>query len=211
MAVDTPPEIKLPSQQPNPPAIIQTIEREYWVCKIVWWIMKMTKEWVVVTLENPEARKKIADTFNWSQDERKKLNEEVLVWNLRKKLIEKYPEQKCFFDEAEIKVMQLWRNYNRHVEWSKIYNTNIFLLYSPEWRLLSYLDKDWNTMFDVSNFNFDDDEVNSFWRDVSKTYIRRNDWKLELFDNWTIYPEWSREFNVILLRLFINRNLQKSR
>jgi hypothetical protein len=29
-------------------------------------------------------------------------------------------------------------------------------------------------MFDVVNFNFDEDEINKFWRDVGKTYIRKS-------------------------------------
>jgi hypothetical protein len=39
----------------------------------------LTKDEVIVTLDNPESRKKTADTFSWSKEERQKLNEEVLV------------------------------------------------------------------------------------------------------------------------------------
>lgn len=218
MAVDIPPEIKWnPSQQINPPPIIETIEREYWVCKIVWWVMKMTKEWVIVTLENPEARKKIADTFNWSVDERQNLKEDILVWNLRQKLIDKYkeyPQQNCFFEKAEIRVMQLGNNMKEYDIVKEKLWTDIFLLFWNDWKLLFYLDKDWNTIFDISSFNFDEDFANLAWKINFKKYIRKNsEWFLELYYEWRIFSQWSPEFNTIVSRFHITWKLlnRKSR
>jgi hypothetical protein len=203
---DTPMEIKThPQNQINPPSITQTIERDYWVCKIVWWQMELTRNWVKVILEKP----KVADTFNWSKEERQKLNEEVLVWNLRKKLLEKYPEQKCFFDKADIRVMQLWDNFDEHNQMKGMIKWNIFLLFWIDWKLLSYLNEDWKTNFDISNFNFDNDFGNLLNKKLSQknwnSYIINKDWKLFLYNSEkdTYYPEWSHNFNVYIFAFYL--------
>lgn len=160
----------------------------------------MGKNWVETwqkTSEKPKIKPEIAETFNWSKEERQKLNENVLIENVRKRLIAKYPEQKSFFETAVIKVMQLWKDINEYTQVHNMINTNIFLLYSQDWKLLSYIDQEWNTMFDVSSFNFDEDLKNLYHKKQHNTYIRKNNktWKLELFDNWKTYNEWSENFN----------------
>ncbi len=162
--------------------------------------------------EKPKAKPEIADTFNWSKEERQKLREDFLVWELRKKLIAKYPEQRCFFETAQIKVMELGKDNKEHEEAVKQLGTNIFLLFSPEWKLLSYLDKDWITMLDVINYNFDEDSNNLLTKKYSGNFFRKNvkSWKLEFIENsWKIYEEGSRRFNnAIYLFLWVGKYLK---
>lgn len=156
--------------------------------------------------EKPKVKPEIAETFNWSKEERQKLKEDFLVWELRKKLIEKYPEQKCFFETAIIKVMQLGKNIEWQQKMVKELKTNIFLLYSPEWNLLSYLDQNWNTMFDISNFDFDEDFWNLLNKKVWNLYIRKNKtWNLELFDpeENKIHSPWSPIFNTYIFAFYL--------
>jgi len=155
---------------------------------------------------------KIADTFNWSREEREKLNEEILVEKLRQKLIEKYPEQKCFFESAVIKIMQLWWNYERQLEAiEKVTNSNIFLLFASNWDLLSYLDQNWNTLFDISSFDFDNDFANLLSRRIWNSHIIKKDWKFVLFnpkDN-TFFPEWSTRFNMYIYIYYLPKGSLK--
>lgn len=154
--------------------------------------------------EAPKIKPEIAETFNWSKEERQKLNESFLVENVKKKLIEKYPEQKCFFDNADIKIMELWKDIKEYNEVKGKLWTDVFLLFWTEWKLLSYLDQDWNTIFDISNFNFDDDFANLLWKKKLNKYIRKNEkWFLEYYYDWEIFPQWSPEFNTIISRLHI--------
>lgn len=163
--------------------------------------------------EVPKVKPEVTDTFNWSKEERQKLNEELLVWNLRKKLIGKYPEQKCFFDSAVIKIMQLGDNFDEQNQAiNQITKSNIFLLYWIDWKLLSYLNDEWKTLFDVSTFDFNDDLANLLWKKFKTWYIRKNQWwKLELFDekNNEIVSEWSKEFNMHIYIYYLPKSSLK--
>lgn len=168
--------------------------------------MADTIKWPEVkkTCEKPKIKPEIADTFNWAKEERQKLNESVLVENVRKKLIAKYPEQKCFFESTIIKLMQLGENYEDYIEGQTDLWTDVFLLFSVDWKLLSYLDKDGNTLFDISSFNFDDDFANLLSKKKLNKYFRKNSqWKWELFINWEIFPEWSKRFNTVIANFHI--------
>lgn len=145
-------------------------------------------------------------TYSWSKEERDKLKENVLITELKKKLKQKYPQKKEFFDESKIELMQLGKDYKEHQEVLKLINTNIFLLFSPEWKLLSYLDNDWNTIFDISHFNFDDDFWNLLNKKLGNGYIRKNKkWDLELFDPKLnkIFKPWDAQFNSYIFAFYM--------
>lgn len=168
----------------------------------------MAKNWVETwwkTCEKPKVKPEIAETFNWSKEERQKLNESVLVENVRKKLIAKYPEQKCFFETAIIKVMELWKDIKEYNDVKKQLWTDIFLLFSADWKLLSYLDNNWNTMFDISNFDFDNDFKNLVLKKNFNVYFFRDkkDWKLKLNEKGKIFEEWSPKFNDTIYAHFL--------
>lgn len=171
---------------------------------------------IKTSCEKTKLKPEIADTFNWAKEERQKLKEEFLIEDLRKKLISKYPDQKCFFETVQIRVMELGKDNKEHEEVVKQLWTNIFLLFSPEWKLLSYLDKDGNTMLDISNYNFDEDFSNLLSKKYSGNFFRINkkSWKLEFIEKLEkqekIYEEWSRRFNnAIYLHLWIGKYLQR--
>ncbi|MDD4151583.1 MAG: hypothetical protein PHR68_03135 [Candidatus Gracilibacteria bacterium] len=154
--------------------------------------------------EAPKIKPEIAETFNWSKEERQKLNESFLVENVKKKLIEKYPEQKCFFDNADIKIMELGKDIKEYNEVKGKLGTDVFLLFGTEGKLLSYLDQDGNTIFDISNFNFDDDFANLLGKKKLNKYIRKNEKGfLEYYYDGEIFPQGSPEFNTIISRLHI--------
>ncbi len=174
--------------------------------------MAHTIKWPEVkkSCEKPKIKPEIADTFNWAKEERQKLKENVLISNLRKKLIEKYTEQKCFFETAIIKVMQLWNDFDNHNEMLWLTKSNIFILFWTDGKILSYLDNNWNTLFDISSFNFDDDFANLFWKKKLNKYIRKNEkWFLEYYYDWEIFPQWSPEFNSIIANFHIYKKLIK--
>jgi hypothetical protein len=160
--------------------------------------------------EKPKLKPEIADTFSWAKEERQKLKEEVLIEDLRKKLIAKYPEQKCFFEISQIRVMQLWDNYDEQKQAIKeITNSNIFLLYSTDWKLLSYLNEEWKTIFDISNYNFDDDLANLLWKKFKTWYIRKNSkGQFELFDEKEnkIFIQWEKVFNMFIYIYYLPKS-----
>ncbi len=133
-------------------------------------------------LETPE----IADTFNWSREEREKLNEEILVEKLRQKLIEKYPEQKCFFESAIIKLMQLGKNIDEH---KKILNeitwTNIYSIRISNWELSAYVDDLWRTIFDIKWYDID-----NFWNILSKKLFTDRQYTEKRLKNWEKVWSW---------------------
>jgi hypothetical protein len=175
----------------------------------------MAKSWIETwgkTCEKPKVKPEIAETFNWSKEERQKLNESVLIENIRKKLIAKYPEQKCFFETAIIKVMELWNNYEDYQNVRNELSTNIFLIFWLDGKLLAYLDEEWNKILDVSSIKPTDNENDPIWLNrINQYYIRKNnqEQRLELFKDGKIYKEWSAEFNQYILLFYIYWKLPK--
>ncbi len=199
------PEINNQERVINPPTVVRTAE-SLWISQTTAWSILKVSSSVSKTLENPEIKKDENDSINWSKEERIKLKEELLIWELRKNLITKYPEQKDFFLKAKIRVMQLGKNYQEHQDMTKELNGNIFLIFSQDGKLISYLNNDWSTNFDIWKFNFDDDFANLLWKKVKTWYIRKNgQWKLELFDekeNKT-YIEWTNRFNLHIFFFYL--------
>ena len=103
------PEINHQERIINPPAIVRTAE-SLWISEKTAWNMLQVSWNISKTLERPDVKKDESDSITWSKEERLRLKEELLISEVRKKLIVKNPEQKDFFMKAKIKVMQLWKN-----------------------------------------------------------------------------------------------------
>lgn len=202
------PEINHQERTINPPAVVRTAE-SLWISQKTAWNMLQVSWNISKTLERPDVKKDEADSITWSKEERLRLKEELLISEVRKKLIAKYPEQKDFFMKAKIKVMQLWKNIEWHNSMVSEIGGNIFLLFSLDWKLLSYLNSDWTINFDISKFNFDDDFWNLLNKSQSKknwnSYIINKDWKLFLYNSKgdIYYPEWSHPFNVYIFAFYL--------
>jgi len=121
------------------------------------------------------------------KETREKKKVELKIEQIYTALENKDPE----FDRTNfiIKDAMLW-------EW---YDT--YCLYSKQWKLLSYINSNWETILDMESFKpFKDSLDKAFKNWVWIDYIKKDDWKwyLLLTINWKIkeYVEWSKNFNV---------------
>ena len=147
------------------------------------------------------------------KEELKNMTEEQLVSRMVSLLKRKYPDNKEIFSPKTIKVWDYPKLYE--TEWTRLY-----LQYSGEGRLLSYLDNSWETLVDMTTF-FDDykfkNKLYAKWKEINGTN-QRVTWieldektgKLVFIEkDWSKHLEWSHIFNEWLLFIHISMILTK--
>ena len=131
------------------------------------------------------------------QESRERKEKELKVESVFQALEEKFWNQ---FDRSKFSITISWlweRDLNYLWYW-------VFLLHSKDWKLLSYIKDNWDTIIDMTNFNpyldsFEKNMMNHIWI----TMWIWEDWKWFLNDESWITKEGEEEFDRYIISKYV--------
>ena len=165
------------------------------------WLYQETQSKIEIIKPAPKIKSNIPEyiqiqadeIINWTREEKEI---ELKIQSVFKALENKYKD----FDRTKFDIKISWL---KQSEIDYIWYW-IFLLYSKDWKLLSYIKDNWKTLLDMTKFNpymdsFEENMMKYLWIEI---WIWQ-DWKWFLNDEYWITKEWAEEFDRYIISKYV--------